>query len=108
MVVFKINVNACILTHPINNYNLGEGGGVIGVPYFIYTAMFFPYTPSNQLFSLYPKFLFSCSPIVVHFFFLHLILFLTLYFFALCKRFKHSAEIFPPNMWVEVINSTLV
>ena len=35
------------------------------------------------------------------------IVFLHLILFCLCKRFKHSDEIFPPNTWVETINSTL-
>ena len=42
---FRINVNACLLTHPINNYNFL--GNNLEIPYFTYTTF---YTPDNQFF----------------------------------------------------------
>ena len=36
MIFFKIKVNACILIHPISNYNLWEN--IFKIPYFTYIA----------------------------------------------------------------------
>ena len=67
---------------------------------------FFPYTPNNHFFFLYPNFFFLGAQ-TLSIVFLHHIFF-TPHFFSLYKRFKHSAKIFPPSTWVETINSTLV
>ena len=44
MVILKIKVNACILTHPINNYRILEES--FQISYFINIAIF-SYTPIN-------------------------------------------------------------
>ena len=93
--IFYIKINACILMHPINNYNFGES---LKLPYYIYIS-FSPYTPNNQLFFTISNFFRYESPNLIHFFLTsHLIsctpfflssisiIFLIIFFFFLQKN----------------------
>ena len=86
---FKIKVNACILTRPLNNHKF-EG---IIYKYFVLFIVHFFLIPqlmvTNGLKATWKK--------------------NELFSFHLKRRlrFKHNAEIYPPGTWVEIINSTL-
>ena len=93
MVFLKINVNVCILTHPINKIKIG-GGGPLKTPYFTYTTVFSLYT-NSPIFWLYPNVFLGAQMLSI--LFLHYIMFLTpLFFFGFVSNF-HEGYFSPYN-----------